>query len=108
MITGTSREVLENKVKPAVATFLKLRGLELSQQKTLITHIDDGFDFLGINVRKYKGKFLTKPAKKAVKNFLKKIREIIKSSKAVSAANLIQILNPKDQRLDKLLPLYSC
>lgn len=95
VITGISKEILEYKVKPAVIDFLKLRGLELSQQKTLITHIDDGFDFLGINVRKYKGKFLTKPSKKAVKNFLKKIREIIKSSKAVSAADLIRMLNPK-------------
>lgn len=95
VITGISKEILEHKVKPAVADFLKLRGLELSQQKTLITHIDDGFDFLGVNVRKYNGKFLTKPAKKAVKSFLKRIREIIKSSKAVSAVELIQILNPK-------------
>lgn len=95
VITGISKEVLENKVKPAVVDFLQIRGLELSQQKTLITHIDDGFDFLGFNVRKYNGKFLTKPSKKAIKGFLKRIRDIIKSSKAITADNLIRILNSK-------------
>ena len=52
IITGASKEVLELKVKPAVLALLKERGLELSQEKTRITHIDDGFDFLGFNVRK--------------------------------------------------------
>ena len=48
-----SKEVLEMKVKPAVVAFLKERGLELSEENTRITHIDDGFDCLGFNVRKY-------------------------------------------------------
>src|ERR1700674_6090642 len=43
IITGASKEVLEMKVKPAVVAFLKERGLELSEEKTHITHIDDGF-----------------------------------------------------------------
>lgn len=60
IITGASKEVLEMKVKPAVVTFLKKRGLELSDEKTRMTHIDDGFDFLGFNVRKYAGKLLIK------------------------------------------------
>src|SRR5947199_327107 len=53
IITGASHEVLEMKVKPAVVAFLKERGLELAEEKPRITHIDDGFDFLGFNVRKY-------------------------------------------------------
>jgi len=64
IITGSSKEVLESKVKPVVESFLKERGLELSQEKTKITHIDEGFDFLGANVRKYKGKCIIKPSKK--------------------------------------------
>jgi RNA-directed DNA polymerase len=64
VITGFSRELLENEVKPLVEAFLQERGLRLSPEKTLITHIDDGFDFLGQNVRKYKGKLLIKPARK--------------------------------------------
>ena len=67
IITGASKEVLEEKVKPAVETFLWERGMELSVEKTHITHINDGFDFLGFNVRKYAGKLLIKPAKASVK-----------------------------------------
>jgi len=77
VITGASREVLETKVKPAVEVFLRERGLELSAEKTSITHIDDGFDFLGFNVRKYAGKLLIKPAKASVKAFLDDIRMFI-------------------------------
>jgi len=47
IITGASREVLEDEVKPLVEHFMAERGLELSQEKTVITHIEDGFDFLG-------------------------------------------------------------
>ncbi len=61
VITGTSKEVLINEVKPQIARFLQERGLTLSIEKTHVTHINDGFDFLGFNVRKYKGKLLIKP-----------------------------------------------
>ena len=94
VITGASKEVLENKIMSAVVAFLKERGLELSQQKTKITHIDEGFDFLGFNVRKYKGKLLIKPAKKNVKSFLATIRKLIKSNAATTEVLLSQ-LNPK-------------
>jgi RNA-directed DNA polymerase len=95
VITGSSKEVLENKVMPIVVSFLKERGLELSETKTKITHIDDGFDFLGFNVRKYKGKLLIKPAKKNVKSFLDTIRKLIKSNATVVTEALISQLNPK-------------
>ncbi len=96
IITGVSKEVLERKVKPAVIAFLRKRGLELSLEKTQITHIVDGFDFLGFNVRKYKGnKLLIKPSKKSINAFLDNIRVTIKSNKAAKAENLIRQLNPK-------------
>jgi len=95
VITGASKEVLENKVIPAVVIYLKERGLELSQQKTKITHIDEGFDFLGFNVRKYNGRLLIKPARKNVKAFLGTIRTLIKSNPTISAEILIHQLNPK-------------
>ncbi|OFW85078.1 MAG: group II intron reverse transcriptase/maturase [Alphaproteobacteria bacterium RIFCSPHIGHO2_12_42_13] len=95
VITGASKEVLEHKVRPIVETFLKERGLELSPQKTKITHVDDGFDFLGFNVRKYKGKLLIKPSKKNVKSFLDEIRKTIKFNANTATENLIQQLNPK-------------
>jgi RNA-directed DNA polymerase len=95
IITGASKEVLEMKVKPAVVAFLKERGLELSDEKTRITHIDDGFDFLGFNVRKYAGKLLIKPSKGAIKRFLERIREVIKVNVATKAEDLIRQLNSK-------------
>ncbi len=79
IITGSSQKLLEKEVKPLVIGFLQERGLELSQEKTKITHIADGFDFLGQNIRKYNGLLLTRPSKKNVKAFLKDIRVRIDS-----------------------------
>lgn len=95
VITGRSKELLENEVKPAVAEFLAARGLELSAEKTSVTHIDTGFDFLGQNVRKYDGKLLITPSKKNVATFLANIREVVKAHKTTSAGNLVRLLNPK-------------
>ena len=95
IVTGASKELLEQEVKPLIETFMQERGLSLSQEKTVITHIEDGFDFLGQQVRKYKnGSVLTTPAKKNVKAFLKKVRGIIEKNKASSAGQLIEKLNP--------------
>ena len=94
IITAHSREKLENEILPAVKLFMADRGLELSLEKTKITHIEEGFDFLGWNVRKYEGKLLTKPSKNNVKAFLNKIREIIKNGKTRKQADLIKTLNP--------------
>jgi RNA-directed DNA polymerase len=65
VITGASKALLENEVKPLVEAFLRDRGLELSPEKTTITHIDDGFDCLGQTIRKYHGKLLIKPSDKS-------------------------------------------
>ena len=96
VITGASKDVLENKVKPVVVKFLKERGLELSEEKAHITHIDPGFDFLGFNIRKYSnGKLIIKPAKQNVLKFVKDIKGIIKKQATMAAGELIRILNPK-------------
>jgi RNA-directed DNA polymerase len=94
LITGTSKELLRDQVQPLVAHFLKERGLELSHEKTQITHIEAGFDFLGQNVRRYRcGKVLTKPSSSNVKTFLTKIRETIDNSGSLTAGEMIQRLN---------------
>ena len=93
IITGRSKEALEE-IKPLVVDFLKERGLTLSEEKTKITHIDDGFDFLGYNIRKYKGVLLIKPSKKSLKKFMQKIRGIIDSNKGSKQESLIRLLNP--------------
>ena len=93
-ITGTSREVLDDAVRPLVERFLGERGLELSPEKTSIVHIESGFDFLGWNVRKYNGKLLIKPSKKSVRVFLVKVRGIIKESRGLTPGELVMRLNP--------------
>lgn len=94
IITGRTKETLED-IKPMLVEFLSERGLELSKEKTLITHIDDGFDFLGFNIRKFKGVLLTQPSKKSVKKFLDSIRYVIDSNKSCKQETLIRLLNPK-------------
>jgi RNA-directed DNA polymerase len=98
VITGISKELLEKEVKPLVEQFMSERGLTLSSEKTVITHIEEGFDFLGQNVRKYKSgkqyKLLVKPSKKNVHAHLEKIRDIVKNNPALPAGKLILLLNP--------------
>ena len=78
-----------------LTAFLKERGLTLSEEKTLITHISEGFDFLGFNVRKYNGTLLIKPSKKSQKRFTEKLHEVVLTKgKALSQQELIEKLNP--------------
>mgnify|MGYP000087112899 CR=1 FL=1 len=94
MISGTSKELLEEQVKPVVEQFLAERGLKLAAEKTRITPIDQGFDFLGWNVRKYGGKLLIKPSKKNVQTFYRKVKEIINKHKTIKQMDLVYLLNP--------------
>ena len=94
IITGSSRQLLEGEIKPLVVDFLQERGLELSAEKTRITHIENGFDFLGQNVRKYKGKLLIKPSPRNCREFLGKVREQIRTHKPMPAGGLVILLNP--------------
>lgn len=94
IITGHSKEWLEQEVKPTVVQFLAERGLKLSPEKTKVTHIAEGFDFLGWNIRKYNGKLLMKPSKANVKAHLDQIREVVKVNKSIQQVNLIGLLNP--------------
>ena len=94
VITGISKELLEHEVKPIVEAFMAERGLSLSAEKTLLTHVSAGFDFLGQNVRNYGGKLLIKPAHKNVTAFLAKVKAIVDECRAASASLLIRRLNP--------------
>ncbi|HUP22163.1 MAG TPA: group II intron reverse transcriptase/maturase [Thermoanaerobaculia bacterium] len=95
VITGCSREVLEQEVRPLVEQFLAERGLVLSPEKTIITHVDAGLDFLGQNIRRYGKKVLTKPSAQAVKLFYQKLRQVVRKHPHLDPARLIQMLNPK-------------
>jgi RNA-directed DNA polymerase len=94
VVTARNRETLEQIVKPTVVAFLAERGLELSEQKTTITHIEAGFNFLGQNVRKYRNKLVIKPAKDGLKALVQKTRECIKGCLGQTAETLIAKLNP--------------
>ncbi|MGB4823979.1 MAG: group II intron reverse transcriptase/maturase [Leuconostoc mesenteroides] len=93
--TATSRETLETKIQPAIIDFLKERGLELSLEKTKITHINEGFDFLGFNIRKYENKLLIKPSAASIKKFSESLRETIKKMRSHPTVRLISTLNSK-------------
>lgn len=93
VITGRTEEYLRQ-AKEVITDFLKERGLTLSPEKTRITHIDEGFDFLGWNFRKYNGRLLIKPAKKNVKNHIQRVREVIKEMATAAQQDLIRRLNP--------------
>ena len=96
------------KTKEHIEVFLKPRGLTLNEEKTSITSIEDGIDFLGYNIREYpnatkvglkgkptkKGILLVKPGKKAITNFKDKIRKTMQSTKSRKAFDVIKNLNP--------------
>jgi RNA-directed DNA polymerase len=95
IITASSRELLETRIIPAVTAFLAERGLELSKEKSRITHIADGFDFLGATLRKYRGKLLMTPSRASVLSFTRRLRDVIKGHRGRTAADLIKVLNRK-------------
>jgi RNA-directed DNA polymerase len=94
IITAATKELAE-KAKELVREYISERGLQLSEEKTLITSITEGFDFLGWNFRKYgNGKLIIKPSKKAQQKALLKIREVIRGNMTAKQDNLIAQLNP--------------
>ncbi|MGB7605440.1 MAG: group II intron reverse transcriptase/maturase [Lutisporaceae bacterium] len=93
IITANTKEIAEE-LKETVSQFLKERGLSLSEEKTIITHIDEGFDFLGWTFRKYKAKLIVKPSKNSIKTLIRKCSTIIlKEMKAGTQSELIRRLN---------------
>lgn len=93
IVSAANKEILQNVVRPAIEEFLMVRGLSLQTEKTKITHINEGFDFLGQNVRKYNGKLLIKPSKKSIKNFKQKVHRFIKESGSIGTYEMILRLN---------------
>ena len=94
IVTAHSRELLEEKVIPAVVAFLKTRGLNISKMKSRTTDIWTGFDFLGANIRKYgRGKLLMRPTKDNVLGFLREVRDYIRSRPWMKTEYLIRQLN---------------
>jgi len=95
VVTGATRELLEQKVKPALTAFLTQRGLRLSEQKTVLTHVSKGFDFLGHTVRKFGDKLLIRPAQSKVAAMRKKIGTLIHSARGLTQEAFLRQLNPR-------------
>ncbi|MHC5611102.1 MAG: group II intron reverse transcriptase/maturase [Nostoc sp.] len=93
IVTARDKESLEI-TQNLIKAWLSERGLELSSEKTLITSMEDGFDFLGFNSRHYDGKLLIKPSKKKVLTFCKRIGKEVKNLNGAEQEVLINKLNP--------------
>lgn len=91
IIIGSSRELLEDVARPWVEKFLAARRLVLSKTKSTITHVT-GVDFLGWNVRYFDSGLLVQPSKKYQKAFLDKIRDLLRSRKAVAQTQVSEEL----------------
>jgi len=94
IITGATEALLRDEVKPLVIDFLRARGLELSEEKTRIVHIDTGFDFLGFNFRKHGGKLLIKPAKSSIASVVTRLKEIFRVGRQWPQRDVIRAANP--------------
>lgn len=94
IVTADSPDILRDVIQPAIEQFLSIRGLTLSVEKTKISNIEKGFDFLGQNIRKYKGKLFIKPSKSSYSSISLKIKGIIKKNFSAKPGALIVMLNP--------------
>jgi RNA-directed DNA polymerase len=81
-------------VKAALAEWLTPRGLTFNEDKTQVVSIDEGFDFLGFNVRRYDGTLLIKPAKAAVKRIRERLRVEMRALRGNNAATVLRKINP--------------
>ena len=105
VITAASKELLEERVIPAVKQFLAERGLRLSPEKSRISHIQDGFDFLGANIRKYGKKLMMKPARQNFLAFMRGLRTFLRERSGTATWKVIQELN---RRIRGWVNFYRC
>lgn len=99
IVTASSEAVLREVIVPKINAFLQQRGVALSEEKTKITHINEGFDFLGQTLRKHNtekstGKLHIRPSKESLKKIKAKVSEVCKSSRGLNQEELIKKLNP--------------
>ena len=88
-----SRQQAEQ-AKARLAAWLAPRGLAFNEDKTRIVTLEEGFDFLGFTVRRYRGKLLIKPAKAAVRRIRERLRTEMRSLRGANAQAVIARLNP--------------
>ncbi|WP_329056224.1 hypothetical protein OG738_21715 [Amycolatopsis sp. NBC_01488] len=86
-------------VKAQLAAWLKPRGLVFNEGKTRVAHLEEGFDFLGFNLRRYRrgnrpGKLLIKPSADAVRRVRKRLASEVRGMRSSNAMAVIARLNP--------------
>jgi RNA-directed DNA polymerase len=93
VVVAETKEILEQRVKPAIQNFMAERGLRLSEEKTVITHIKTGFDFLGKTLRKFGTQLIVQPSKAAAKSIREKLGALLTQSRSVAYEVLLSKLN---------------
>ncbi len=89
-------------VQKILVEWLKERGLTLSEEKTRIVHLTEGFDFLSFNIRHYPApqtarsgwKLLIKPSKEAVLDVRKNLKDLWNKAKGGNVQAILSKLNP--------------
>jgi RNA-directed DNA polymerase len=98
LVAGTEAHAAA--LRGTVAGILAPMGLHLSEDKTLITHIGQGFDFLGFRIHKQRKRGIenahvyTWPGKKALANIKSKVRAITRTGRGLPLKALLHQLNP--------------
>jgi RNA-directed DNA polymerase len=88
-----SRQQAEQ-VKARLAAWLAPRGLAFNEEKTRVVHLDEGCDFLGFEIRRYRGKLLTKPSKEAMRRVRERLAAGVAALHGANAEAVIGRLNP--------------
>ncbi len=89
-----AREQAEQ-VKARLAQWLEPRGLVFNEDKTRITHLEQGVDFLGFTIRRYpNGKLLTKPSNDAMRRIRRRLSVEVQALRGSNADAVIARLNP--------------
>jgi RNA-directed DNA polymerase len=101
-VVCTKSEESCTKAKEIIGNWLNIRGLKLSEDKSKILSIKQGFDFLGFNIKQYKTEskrrgttVLIRPSKGSIKSFRKSMILEWKKSMAWPLDRVIENLNPK-------------
>lgn len=99
MVAGTQADA--EALWDDVATVLAPMGLRLSEEKTRICHIDEGFDFLGWRVqrRPWSGRtgktaIYTYPSKKSLASIKDKVRNLTRKARHRTLGDLLRRINP--------------
>ncbi len=94
VVIAPSRKAIEEEVLPRLKQFLDERGLSLNETKTGIVQREEGFNFLGFNIRRYGRKLLVKPQKEKVQSHLEHLKNILMTNRQMPLDQIIQKLNP--------------